>query len=341
MSEQTVNLALPYILPAQAQKHVTHNEALQVLDATVQLVIKARQPSPPAAPLEGECFWVLAGATGAWSGRAGRLAFRQDGDWIFIAPGRGWCAFERGDGRLKIFDGADWVDVDLPPTIRVSALGVGATPDASNRVSVSAPSTLLNHAGSDHRLTINKAASGNTASLLFQSGWQGKAEMGLAGDDRFSIKVSPDGSTWTTALSITPQGVVQTGQRPLVRAARTAGSYSPADGSTTGFDELSLSSGGFALASALGSGVGRGLTVPMAGTYAVSLTVEAQTSTGHTVTLRRNGSEEVLRVKGTAGTQSATVVAALAAGDVLSLLHGGIAVLVCGRARTELSAFLL
>ena len=34
--EETVNLALPYILSAQAQKHVTHNEALRRLDAVVE-----------------------------------------------------------------------------------------------------------------------------------------------------------------------------------------------------------------------------------------------------------------------------------------------------------------
>ena len=115
MSEKTVNLALPYIMPAQAQKHVTHNEALQRLDATVQLVITARQASPPALPIEGECFWVLAGATGPWSGRTGRLAFRQDGEWLFIVPQVGWCAFDRSDERLKIFSGADWID---PPPAR-------------------------------------------------------------------------------------------------------------------------------------------------------------------------------------------------------------------------------
>ena len=36
MPDTTPNLALPFILPAQAQKHVTHNEALQRLDAERQ-----------------------------------------------------------------------------------------------------------------------------------------------------------------------------------------------------------------------------------------------------------------------------------------------------------------
>ena len=41
MSE-TVHLGLPVIAAAQAQKHVTHNEALRILDALVMLSVKDR-----------------------------------------------------------------------------------------------------------------------------------------------------------------------------------------------------------------------------------------------------------------------------------------------------------
>ncbi|UWU13073.1 DUF2793 domain-containing protein [Rhizobium sullae] len=37
MSDESTNLALPYILPSQSEKDVTHNEALQRLDAVVQV----------------------------------------------------------------------------------------------------------------------------------------------------------------------------------------------------------------------------------------------------------------------------------------------------------------
>ena len=40
--DQTPNLKLPYIMPSQAQKHVTHNEALRFLDAVVHLSVKSR-----------------------------------------------------------------------------------------------------------------------------------------------------------------------------------------------------------------------------------------------------------------------------------------------------------
>jgi len=44
----TPKLSLPYIMPAQAQKHVTHNEALAKLDVIVQLsVLSMNLKSPP------------------------------------------------------------------------------------------------------------------------------------------------------------------------------------------------------------------------------------------------------------------------------------------------------
>lgn len=341
MSETTANLALPYIMPAQAQKHVTHNEALQRLDAVVQLVIAAHLASPPAAPNEGECFWVLPGATDAWAGRSGRLALRQDGAWIFIMPRIGWRGLDRIDGRLKVFTGSIWDETSLPANVQASTLGVGATADATNRLAVSGPASLFTHSGDDHRLKINKATPANTASLLFQSGWQGKAEMGLAGDDRFAIKVSNDGGVWKTALSITPEGRVEMGERPLVRAARTTGTFSPAAGSMTGFDDLHLVTGGFALGAALASGEGRELLVPAGGTYLVTLSVEAATSSGHGVALRRNGTSDIVAVKGTAGSQSATAIATLVLGDILTLHHTGAAQLLFGYGHTEVSVFLL
>ncbi|MBW8285845.1 MAG: DUF2793 domain-containing protein [Rhizobium sp.] len=341
MSETTVNLALPYIMPAQAQKHVTHNEALQTLDAVVQLVITAHLASPPAAPNEGESFWVLPGATDAWAGRSGRLALRQDGAWIFIAPRIGWRGLDRIDGRVKVFTGSIWDETPLPPDIQLSSLGIGATADATNRLAVSGPASLFTHSGNDHRLKINKAAPADTASLLFQSGWQGKAEMGLAGDNRFAIKVSDDGGVWKTALSITPEGRVEMGERPLVRAARTPGTLSPAAGSTTGFDDLHLVAGGFALGAALASGEGHELVVPAGGTYLVALNVETGTSSGHGVALRRNDTSDIIAVNGTAGTQSSTAIATLVQGDTLTLHHTGTAQLLFGYGHTEVSAFLL
>lgn len=81
-------------------------------------------------------------------------------------------------------------------------IGVNATPDATNRVSVSATATLLNHEGAGHQVKVNKNAAANTASFLFQTGFSGRAEIGTTGDDDFHFKVSPDGAAWVEAMKI-------------------------------------------------------------------------------------------------------------------------------------------
>ena len=73
-------LGMPYLLPSQAQKHVTVNEALSVLDALAQLAVKNRTlTAPPGGPAEGDRHIVAAPATGAWSGKEEQIAAFIDG----------------------------------------------------------------------------------------------------------------------------------------------------------------------------------------------------------------------------------------------------------------------
>src|SRR5690606_18398791 len=199
---QTARLSLPFIMAGQAMKHVTHNEAINRLDALVQPVVEsATLTTPPATPLPGEAWIVPAGATGAWTGHADEIASWQDGAWRFFDPAEGWQIFDRQSDTLRIFSGMAWIAVAATGA-GLPQLGVNTSADSTNRLAVSGPATLLNHAGSGHQLKLNKAASGDTASLLFQSGWAGHAEMGLMGDNDWRIKVSPDGTTWSDALRV-------------------------------------------------------------------------------------------------------------------------------------------
>lgn len=51
MSDTSAILGLPYLMPSQAQKHVTHNEALARLDLLVQLRVEALEAeTPPRRP---------------------------------------------------------------------------------------------------------------------------------------------------------------------------------------------------------------------------------------------------------------------------------------------------
>ncbi|MFN3721681.1 MAG: DUF2793 domain-containing protein [Paracoccaceae bacterium] len=200
MPDDTPILSMPYIMPAQAQKHVTHNEALRVLDVIVQLVVQDRtRTEPPDTAQESDRHIVAAAATGLWSGQGGKIALREHGQWSFFVPLAGWQAHVLDEGATVTFDGTVWQSAAQQP-LEVAQLGISATPDGVNRLSVNASATLLNHAGGGHQLKINKAAAVDTASLLFQSAFSGHAEMGLAGTNDFSLKVSADGSVWTEAL---------------------------------------------------------------------------------------------------------------------------------------------
>lgn len=207
----TPSLALPLIAAGQAQKHVTHNEALATLDTVVQLSVKDRDLTvPPVSPTEGDRHIVAAGATGAWTGQAGKVAVLRGGAWAFHPPAEGWCPWVADEDALLIFDGAAWTDVSAAITAlqELTLLGVGTTADATNPLAVKlnkalwTAKTMAEGGDGDLRYTMNKETAADVLSLLLQTGFSGRAEIGLVGDDDFVAKVSPDGSAWTEALRL-------------------------------------------------------------------------------------------------------------------------------------------
>lgn len=199
----TPMLGLPLLAAAQAQKHVTHNEALLKLDALIHLSVIARGLASPPAASDGDRYLVGPAPTGAWAGQPGLIALAQGGGWVFITARRGWRLWVEAEGRLLAFDGTQWREpFTITELANLARLGVNAAADEVNRLAVASAASLFSHAGSDHRLKLNKNAAGDTASLLYQTGWSGRAEMGLTGSDDFRINVSGDGAAWKTALAI-------------------------------------------------------------------------------------------------------------------------------------------
>uniref|UniRef100_UPI0025BB77FE DUF2793 domain-containing protein n=1 Tax=Brevundimonas sp. UBA2416 TaxID=1946124 RepID=UPI0025BB77FE len=211
--DHSARLALPYLAAGQMQKHVTLNEALTRLDAIVQTVVVSRTTTAqPGAPDDGGLWILPSGATGAdWSTRpVGALMRAEGGGWTVVEAGDGLIALVADADEVVVRHGGDWspLGARLGVAQALSRLGIGTTADAGNpfaaRLNTALWTALEAWAGGtgDLRLTLNKEATGDVLSLLFQSGWGGRAELGLVGDDDLRLKVSADGSSWHDAFAV-------------------------------------------------------------------------------------------------------------------------------------------
>lgn len=135
----TPRIAAPLLAAGQAQKELTHNEALILLDALTHPVIEnATLSSPPAAPLPGQVWLVASGATGAWAGASGTIALWSDGGWRFITAFEGLTLWDRSTARQRRFHNGAWIlgnAVALPTG--------GTTIDAEARTALAHIAALL------------------------------------------------------------------------------------------------------------------------------------------------------------------------------------------------------
>jgi hypothetical protein len=321
----TPNLALPLMAAAQAQKHVTHNEALAMLDALAQLsVISRAATAPPAAPAEGARYLVPAGGTGGFAGKAGQIALFDGGLWRSLPPRPGWLAYVADEGAALVHDGAAWVALGqaIGAIGQLSALGVGTAGDAVNRLAVRAQGALmtaqrLSSGGTgDMRLTIEKETPARTGSLLFQSGYSGRAEMGLMGDDGFRVKVSADGAAWKDAIAVS-QSTGQVSFPNGVSGLSGGGSVS---------SPVFARSGASAVVAA---DIGR--TLACSGGWTLSLAAAATLGNGFIVALRNVGSGVILVDPAGAETVDGQPSLNLCPGESLTLICDGAGWLTRGR----------
>jgi hypothetical protein len=211
LTERTTNLDLPYLMPSQAQKHVTHNEALAVLDAVVQLSVQSRGlTAPTGTEADGKRYIVPTDATDAWSGWDGAVAARIDGAWHKVVSASGWIAWVEDEARYVCRTDEGWRELGevLPSLQQVEFIGIGTTADGVNpfvaKLNKALWSARYGAEGGDGslRYAMNKEEASGVLSLLMQTDWSGRAEVGLIGDDDFLIKVSDDGAAWKEALRI-------------------------------------------------------------------------------------------------------------------------------------------
>lgn len=212
MTDESTHLKLPYILANQAQKHVTHNEAIRLLDGLVQMSVLDRDlAAPPGSPNDGDRYIVATGATGAWTGWESNIAYYVDGAWMRLVQRLGWLSWIEDEGHYCLWNGSAWITVlgDLNAADlangSIALLGVRTAADASNRLAVKSDAILLSHddvtpGTGDLLVKINKAAAARDAGFVLQDGWSTRALLGLLADDEFALKLTPDASSFFSAL---------------------------------------------------------------------------------------------------------------------------------------------
>ncbi|WP_298093488.1 DUF2793 domain-containing protein [uncultured Sphingomonas sp.] len=135
MMESSARMRLPLLVAGQAQKEITHNEALALIDLAVQpSVVEIGRNAPPAAPAHGEAWVVGAAPEGAWADHAGALAGWTAGGWRFMLPWVGFAVWNRADRGTARFDGEEWRRT--APASAIDAPAGGGVIDAEARAAI-------------------------------------------------------------------------------------------------------------------------------------------------------------------------------------------------------------
>ena len=199
----TSRLDLPFLQAGQALKNITHNEALQRLDSGLYLSCSDMAANTlPTTPVFGLTVIISKTPDATLLDRIGQIAVFVSDNWIWFIPSAGWSIWDETIETLRVFNGNYWVNA-VPEIMseNLTQLGLNTSASPNQRLAVSSDTSLFNHDGGSHRLTLNRANNPDTASLIFQTGFQGEAELGLTGTDGFSLKTSPDGTNFVNKLS--------------------------------------------------------------------------------------------------------------------------------------------
>lgn len=237
MANTSNSLSLPFILPSQAQKHVTHNEALRILDVLTQLgVVADDQTVPPTSPADGVRYIIGDGGIAEWAGRDGEVALYESGAWRFFVPRAGWRAYVVGRETLIVHDGTDWIDLDSAELQDIEAFGLGMAtlPDTpfSAKINAALWTALYQADGGTGGIisTLNKENTTDDLGFIFQQDFQTRGLLGLFGNDNLRLSTSPDGATFFDGISINvATGVVDQPHLPRFKAVTDFDNYCAAD----------------------------------------------------------------------------------------------------------------
>lgn len=85
---------------------------------------------------------------------------------------------------------------------QLSHIGINATGDATNVISANGAAILLSNPSGSTQIKASKNIAASTCSHLFQTNFSSRAEFGLIGNNDFAMKVSSDGTNFTTSFTL-------------------------------------------------------------------------------------------------------------------------------------------
>jgi hypothetical protein len=130
MTDTTPRLGAPLLAAAQAQKHVTHNDALYQFDALIDLRLLGQfTNAPPSSPADGDAYLIGSTPTSVWTGQAGKIASCADGAWRFYPPFEGLRAYVVPASTFIVYASGVWTDWNSLISASEAAIASAATCD--------------------------------------------------------------------------------------------------------------------------------------------------------------------------------------------------------------------
>lgn len=106
--ERTDRYALPLLQAGQAQKELTHNEAIVLLDMLTMAAAAGVANAPPVAPAPGDCWIIGTAPTGEWAAAAQMLALWTQNGWRFVLPREGMRVWISGENCTALWRDGTW-----------------------------------------------------------------------------------------------------------------------------------------------------------------------------------------------------------------------------------------
>jgi hypothetical protein len=246
----THNLGITLLEQAQAQKEVTINQAIAVLDAAFNpSVLDKDLATPPASPTAGDSYLIASAPAGAWAGKANYVTYYDSG-WRFIAPKEGltiWVADETAEYR---YSGSAWA---------IASGGGGGSGDVVGPAS-SVDNTLARFDGTTGKLIQGSTVTvADTGALAVTSGSPIAFAVGANGATNPALTV--DASTASSATGV------------AIKSAASGGGVTITASSSATNESLTLACKGFA---GLNLNGGTGFVNIQSGTVAINSTGLAQ-----------------------------------------------------------------